>query len=150
MSGKATGSARILLVEDEWTVRELARLILEHEGWAVVEAGSLEEAAEFIRAENSYFDLFILDLHLPDGLGTQLAEQIRHSCQNARVLFTTGDPVWLRRLESEGESVLPKPFTPFQIIQAVRQTLARRRRGGDLRTPGKALPCGRDAAPTGE
>ena len=150
MSGKGTASARILLVDDEWAVRELARLILEHEGWAVVEAGSLEQAVECIRAENGYFDLFILDLHLPDGLGTQLAEQIRRSCHDARVLFATGDPGWLRRLEGEGQAVLPKPFTPLQIIQAVRPVLAERRRGGDFHTSGKVLPGGRDAPPTGE
>lgn len=127
MPGKGIDSARILLVEDERAVREMARLILEHEGWAVVEAGSLEQAGGCIRAENGYFDLFILDLHLPDGLGTHLAEEIRRCSQNARVLFATGDQGWLRRLESEGAAVLPKPFTPLQIIEAVRHILAERR-----------------------
>lgn len=126
MPGITPASARILLVEDESAVRELARQILEHEGWEVVEAGSLEQAADCTRASNGRFDLLLLDLHLPDGLGTQLADEIRRSGGNARVIFTTGDPGWLRRLGSEGETVLPKPFTLLQIIQAVRLALAGR------------------------
>lgn len=124
MSSKGTDTARILLVDDERAVRELARLILEHERWEVVEAGSLEEAAECIRAEKRCFDVFIVDLHLPDGLGTQLAQEIRRSCENARVIFTTGDPGWIQHLGAEGEAVLPKPFTPLQMIQSARLALA--------------------------
>ncbi len=124
MSGKDTNTARILLVEDERTVRELARLILDHEGWDIVEAGSLTEAAECMRTKIRPFDLFILDICLPDGFGTQLAEKMRQTEANPKVLYMTGDPGWLRRLGAEGAPLLPKPFTPLQMIQAVQQALA--------------------------
>ena len=124
MSGKDTDAARILLVEDEQTVRELARLFLEREGWEVVEAGNLIEAVECVRAAKGSFDLFILDICLPDGFGTQLVEQMRFSGGNPNVIYMTGDPGWLERLRVEQAQLLPKPFTPLQLIHAVRQTLA--------------------------
>ena len=124
MSGIDTNAVRILLVEDEHTVRELARLILDHEGWDIVEAGSLTEAAECVRTKKRPFDLFILDICLPDGFGTQLVEKMRHTGANPKVIYMTGDPGWLRRLGAEGAALLQKPFTPLQMIQAVHEALA--------------------------
>ena len=127
MSGKDTNGVRILLVEDEQSVRELARLLLENEGWEVVGAGSLIEAAERVRTANGSFDLLIVDICLPDGFGTQLVEKMRQAGGNPNVIYTTGDPGWLRRLNVEGASVVPKPFTSVQMIHAARLALAGRR-----------------------
>ncbi len=123
MSAIDTNAARILVVEDEHTVRELVRLILNHEGWDIAEADSLTEAAECVRTKKPPFDLLILDICLPDGFGTQLVEKMRHNGANPKVLYMTGDPGWLRRLGAEGAALLPKPFTPRQMIEAVQQAL---------------------------
>jgi len=122
--GDRIGPPRMLLVEDERAVRELGRLILEHDGWDVEEAGSLEEAQECLRSKSGSYDLFIVDLRLPDGLGTELAEEIHRASGRARLIFTTGDPGSQRRLENQGHAVLPKPYTPLQMIQAAREALA--------------------------
>src|SRR3974390_882369 len=125
MAGKGTYVLRILLVEDDRAVREMARMILEHESWEVVEASSLEDARDCLRNKNRYFDLFIIDLHLPDGLGTQLVEEIRRSRGTASVVIATGDPGRLKHLKGDAAVVLPKPFTPLQLTQAARHGLAR-------------------------
>ncbi|MGO9242557.1 MAG: response regulator [Bryobacteraceae bacterium] len=124
MSGTDTKAVRILLLEDEHAVRELARLILDHEGWEIVQAGSLTEAAECVRTKKRPFDLFIVDICLPDGFGTQLVEKMRQTGADPMVIYMTGDPGWLRRLGAEGAALLQKPFTPLQLIQAVQQALA--------------------------
>jgi DNA-binding response OmpR family regulator len=113
----------ILLVDDDDAVRGLARVILEHERWHVVEAGSLREAFGRVRDGQFRPDVAVVDLLLPDGLGTELTEALRRARQRSKIIYITGDPGWLRRLNTGGNSVLAKPFTPLQLVVAVRAAL---------------------------
>ena len=113
----------ILLVDDDEAVRGLARVILQHEGWSVVEAGSLLDAEEKIRRGEVRPQVAVVDLLLPDGLGTELAEELRRARNRSRIVYITGDPGWLRKLNAGSEHVLPKPFTPVQLVVTVRGAL---------------------------
>jgi len=113
----------ILLVDDDRAVRGLARVILEHEGWQVEEAGSLGEARDKLRTGGFRPHVTVVDLFLPDGLGTELAENLREARQKSEIVYITGDPGWLRRLSAGTASVLAKPFTPVQLVVAVRAAL---------------------------
>ena len=121
-SGRA-GNLRILLVDDEYAVRTVARLILEREGHQVAEACCIKEAQRSLSSPTPAFDLLILDVCLPDGLGTTLGEGLRGRGGRPRVMFMTGDPGWLESLRSGPEPILPKPFTSVQMIQAVTQAI---------------------------
>lgn len=114
----------VLLVDDDPAVRSLARIILQHEGWQVKEAGSLQEAFEILRAGGFRPHITVVDLLLPDGLGTELAEHLRQARAKSRIVYITGDPGWLRRLSAKAETVLAKPFTPVQLVVVVRAALA--------------------------
>ena len=113
----------ILLVDDDRAVRSLARIILEHEGWQVEEAGSLQEAFDKMRTDGFRPHVAIVDLLLPDGLGTELVEDLRQARPKSKIVYITGDPGWLRRLSAKNETVLAKPFTPTQLGMAVRAAL---------------------------
>lgn len=113
----------ILLVDDDDAVRGLARVILEHEGWHVMEAGSVGEATGRVRDGGFRPHVAVVDLFLPDGLGTELSEDLLLARHKSRIIYITGDPGWLRRLNAGSESVLAKPFTPVQLVAAVRAAL---------------------------
>lgn len=115
----------ILLVDDDHTVRSFARIILEHEGWQVEEAGSLREAFEQVRSCGFRPHVTVVDILLPDGVGTELVGDLRQARPKSKVIFITGDPGWLRRLNAhaQADAVLAKPFTPVQLVVAVRSAL---------------------------
>jgi DNA-binding response OmpR family regulator len=113
----------ILLVDDDEAVRGFARVILEHERWHVVEAGSLQEAVGRVKEGQFRPDVAVVDLLLPDGLGTELTQGLRQLRPKSKIIYITGDPGWLRRLNAGGDSVLAKPFTPAQLVLAVRTAL---------------------------
>jgi CheY-like chemotaxis protein len=113
----------ILLVDDDDAVRGLARVILEHEGWRVEEAGSVEEAKGKVREGGFRPHVAVVDLLLPDGFGTELTEDLRSARSKSKIVYITGDPSWLRKLNAGSESFLAKPFTPVQLIVAVRAAL---------------------------
>lgn len=113
----------ILLVDDDDAVRGLARVILEHERWRVEEAGSVEEARGKVRAGRFRPYVAVVDMLLPDGFGTELTEDLRLARSKSKIVYITGDPSWLRKLNACGETVLAKPFTPVQLIVAVRAAL---------------------------
>lgn len=113
----------ILLVDDDPAVRGLARIILAHEGWQVVEAGCLREAFEKVRVDGFRPHIAVVDLCLPDGLGTELVEDLQQARAKAKIVYITGDPGWLRRLDPASHTVLAKPFTPMQLVVVVRAAL---------------------------
>ena len=117
----------VLLVGDDAAVTGLARAILVHERWRVEVAGSLEEAFEKIRTGGFRPHVAVVDLCLPDGLRTELAHDLRQARPRSRIIYITGDPVWLRRLSGPDHSVLAKPFTPLQLVTAVRAALDKMR-----------------------
>lgn len=113
----------ILLVDDDDAVRGLARVILEHEGWYVKEAGTVEEARNRVREGGFRPSIAVVDLLLPDGFGTDLTEDLRQARHKSKIVYITGDPGWLRKLNGAGDCVLAKPFTPIQLVVAVRAAL---------------------------
>lgn len=113
----------ILLVDDDEAVRGLARVILEHEGWRVEEAGNLGEAVSRIREQGFRPHVAVVDLLLPDGFGTELADDLRRVRPKSGIVYITGDPGWLRRMSSGSDFVLAKPFTPVQLVMIVKSAL---------------------------
>ncbi len=119
------GHESILLVEDEHTVRALARELLQSRGYAVWEASSADEAlAQAEEIEN--LDLLLTDFMLPGLNGEQLAEEMRRRHPGLKVLFMSGytgkfSAPALERLPPE--SWVQKPFDALSLTTAVRERL---------------------------
>lgn len=72
---------RILMVEDEESIRETIKLNLELEGYEMVTAGHGRDAMRYVN--DQHFDLVILDVMLPEIDGFQICEQIRLTNRDA-------------------------------------------------------------------
>jgi CheY-like chemotaxis protein len=123
------GHERILLVEDEVTVRLMTRRLLETRGYRVVEAVSGREALEVWQRQKGKIDLLLTDMVMPDGLaGRELAEQLRAEKPELPVIFVSGysaevagrDPEFFRRSHSQ---FLQKPYSTDTLLQALRRCL---------------------------
>jgi two-component system, NtrC family, response regulator len=79
---------RILLIDDEESIRRLAEKELGGKRRAVRTAGSAAEAFEVIRRHP--FDIIVLDIRLPDGDGLDLLEKFRQSVPDVEVILITG------------------------------------------------------------
>ncbi|WP_456419828.1 sigma-54-dependent transcriptional regulator [Thermovibrio sp.] len=78
---------RVLVLEDEASLRDILALILEDFGYEVEEAGSLREARE--RLNEGEFDLALVDLRLPDGSGMELVREIKGRNPETEVIIIT-------------------------------------------------------------
>lgn len=114
---------QLLLVEDDMSLGETLRERLVKEGYAVEKAESAADAIEFVKAKN--FDLFILDVGLPDGMGFDLAKKIR-ALSSSPFIFVTAQSDAESRLvgyEVGAEEYIPKPFHLKELLMRVRHVL---------------------------
>jgi two-component system cell cycle sensor histidine kinase/response regulator CckA len=121
------GHETILLVEDEAPVRRLAKLLLEHHGYRVHEAGNGQEALSIWAERQSEIDLLLTDMIMPGGCsGRELAEKIHADRDNIKILYTTGyspDAFSEHLTLTEGVNFLGKPYSPAKLTQTVRHCL---------------------------
>ncbi len=117
----------VLLVEDEAAVRRLARRVLEKAGYRIVEAGTPAAALHAMADVRIAVDLLLTDVVMPGMNGRQLAERLRQGRPDLKVLFMSGyteDQVMRYGIGSGEVPFLGKPYTPAQLLESVRQTLA--------------------------
>lgn len=114
---------RILLVEDQDTVRQVLRCILEDGGYQVIEARNGAEALPLCRLEKP--DLVVTDLLMPDKDGLEIIAELRQVASGLPVLAITGGghvgaALYLAVAETLGAAlVLEKPFAGPVLLQAV-------------------------------
>jgi PAS domain S-box-containing protein len=122
----APGTERILLVEDDDSVRELAREILEMNGYTVFEARNGVEALAFCESGKERLDLMITDLVMPRMGGRDLARNVAPLLPELKVLYLSGytdSAVMHQGNLDPGSFFLQKPFTPAALAHKVREAL---------------------------
>jgi DNA-binding NarL/FixJ family response regulator len=134
MTGVQGSSRSVVVVEDHPTVREGLCLVLEREGFAVLDrAGTIEEGhAAIVRHAP---DVALIDVNLPDGSGVELARRLLRRDSRLGVLLYTGDEeieVLVEALESGARGVTLKASEPETTMRAVRAVAA----GGTFIDPG--------------
>jgi len=108
----------VLLVDDEETVRWVSRRVLEADGWEVLEAADGEAALQIIGEREGRLALVVTDLNMPRVSGRELAEVVSVFYPGLPVLGITG---FLSAVSHDRRlPILPKPFTPGSLVQAVR------------------------------
>jgi len=117
-----SGRGRILVIEDEAGVRNIAVTVLRSRGYEVEEAEDGEEALEIINAKPGHFDLVISDVVMPGMNGPTLIKQAREKLGHARVIFISGyaEQELARQLDDRAVSFLPKPFSVRQLSELVK------------------------------
>jgi CheY-like chemotaxis protein len=120
------GSETILLVEDEPVVRQLARRILEMNGYTVLEAGDVGDARRLCATHPGPIQLLLTDVVMPVMSGRGLADALSGLRPGMRVLYMSGytdDAVMRHGIQAEGVPFLQKPFTPQGLAAKVREVL---------------------------
>jgi signal transduction histidine kinase/ActR/RegA family two-component response regulator len=118
------GTETILLVEDEPSVRELTRLILERHGYELLVAADPLEALAIVERHDSPIDVLVSDVVMPLLSGPELARRIRELRPRMRTLFLSGyteELVGAKGGLSEMDGFLSKPFTPDALARKVRE-----------------------------
>ena len=119
----------VLIVDDELSIREIARRYLEHAGFTVLEARDGLEGLTLARERQP--DVIVLDVMLPKLDGWRVLEELRSNLPLERripvlMLTARGDESdRLRGLESGAEDYLVKPFSPRELVARVKIMLRR-------------------------
>ena len=119
---------KVMVVDDEPKIVQLARDYLEHAGFAVVVAHDGKAALATARAQNP--DLVILDLGLPELDGLDVARTLRAE-SNVPIVMLTGrseETDKLVGLELGADDYVTKPFSPKELVARVRAVLRRTER----------------------
>lgn len=130
-----TPKPKVLLIEDEKTIRRFVRAAVEEEGCAVIEAETM--AGGLIEAGVQKPDLLILDLGLPDGNGIDLIRDLRGWSEVPVLILSarTQEDDKIDALDAGADDYLTKPFSVGELRARLRALLRRRLRSGEGATP---------------
>jgi serine/threonine protein kinase len=131
MSGAAARSRTVLLLEDDLLVRDILRRYLELSGFQVTETGDGKETVRLYGealAQGWRYDLVIIDLTIPEGLGGAEAMQIlRQYDPQVVAIVSSGyrdDPIMRNPAAHGFAAALPKPYHRESLLQVVNGVLA--------------------------
>ncbi len=122
----STSARSVLLVDDTPVIRHLAQHVLEEAGYDAHSAEDGAAALGFLRARQVPVDVVVTDLAMPQMDGFTLIRELRKLSPKTRVVLMTGyvDAVELAERSSERpDLVLPKPFRPPELLDAVSTVL---------------------------
>ena len=125
-SGGAAAPPRVLVIDDEPTIRAALRRYFGRRGWAYDDAESGAEALTMLLDDcGARYALVISDLRMPQLSGSQLFERLATACPELlrRLVFTTGDTASQEAadfLERSGCVVLEKPFSLQRLDELIR------------------------------
>lgn len=116
---------QVLIVDDEWNMRNLLRIYLAREGFATKEASTGREALKMINQHT--FDVILLDVMMPDMDGWQVCRAVRETSQVPILMLTarseTKDKV--HGLGAGADDYLTKPFEPEELLARIHALLRR-------------------------
>ncbi|MBL0715468.1 MAG: PAS domain S-box protein, partial [Desulfosarcina sp.] len=125
----AGGTEQVLFVDDESSLVELGRLMLEKLGYRVTGVTSPHEALENVRQDPGRYDLVVTDLTMPGLKGDRLAEAIKKINPAIPVLICSGYSQPAIKAQGAGDAVdgyIDKPITFEKLAQAVQKALSGR------------------------
>lgn len=127
----AKDSTRILIVDDDPSTRFVLRLVLEREGYLVLEASDGGKALEMLEAD-PLPDVVAADLMMPMVSGFQLIERLRSEPRTLAIpiVVVTSNPDAAPRLSSSGmvDAIVSKPFTASDLTRGIYDVKDRRMR----------------------
>ncbi|MFL5960106.1 MAG: response regulator [Gaiellaceae bacterium] len=113
--------ARVLVVDDEASIRLLCRVNLELDGHDVLEADTLADARATLAAED--VDVVLLDVHLHGERSDALVAECRARRPPIPVVVVTGSADVTEERLTEADAILPKPFELDALLTTVRNLI---------------------------
>jgi len=117
---------RVLIVEDEVSIRKFININLRRNGFEVLEAGSGEKAFELIKTCKP--DIMVLDIMLPGIDGFEVCKRVREDMPDIIVIMLTAkaqDTDKIMGLELGADDYMVKPFNPLELVARIRSILRR-------------------------
>ena len=112
---------KVLLVEDEESIRKFVKINLEREGYIIFEAGSGEDGIEIARREKP--DIVVLDIMLPGIDGFEVCKTLRGEFPNLGIIMLTAkaeDYDKIMGLQYGTDDYLTKPFNPTELTLRIK------------------------------
>jgi two-component system response regulator ResD len=116
---------QVLVVDDEWNMRNLLRIYLMKEGFAIMEATTGREALSMIKKHD--FDIILLDVMMPDMDGWQVCKAVRE-IGTIPVLMLTARSETKDKIHGLGigaDDYLTKPFEPEELLARIYSLIRR-------------------------
>jgi len=120
--------ARILIVDDEESIRKVLATILEEEGYVAETAKNGKEAIE--KSETKFYNLALIDIRLPDMEGTELLTAIKETTPKMVKIIMTGYPSLQNAVEAVNkgaDAYILKPFKVEDILKTIKEELKKQR-----------------------
>jgi DNA-binding response OmpR family regulator len=132
--------ARILLIDDDDSVRTMLHLTLAHFGHTVIEARNGKEGLELFEHANA--DLLITDIVMPEKEGLEVLMELRKRHPPVKIIaISGGDYLHMAKLMGAAK-VLAKPFSTDVLIAAIDELLP-----GDVYGAGGVMPAAAASSP---
>ncbi len=123
---------RIMVLDDEPSITQVARQALEQAGYTPEEFNSSPEAWTQLTTSPERYELLLIDYQMPDLTGVELAARVRHATSSLPIIIMTarsGDLDLTKLQELGGVSVLQKPFDLSELVARVNAALQTRSPG---------------------
>ncbi len=122
----ARGTETVLLAEDDCTVRQMMKDILEQHGYSVIEAEDGEDAVRKFMENKDSINLFLSDVIMPKKDGKTAYEELKAVKPDIKVLFVSGysgDKIYKKGIAKEDMRVMLKPFSAEELLNQIREVL---------------------------
>ena len=117
-------NTRILIVDDDETIRATMKAILEEEGYTVDLAGSGKEGIQ--KTNERAYNIALLDIRLPDMEGVQLLKLMKETLPRTRKIMVTGYPSTQNAIEAlnkNADAYLIKPVDIEKLLSTIKEQL---------------------------
>ena len=117
-------NARIIIIDDDKSIRQVLKTILEEEGYAVDTADTGKEAV--LKTNEKVYNLALIDMRLPDIEGIDLILKIKDTTPRMRKIIVTGYPTIQNAMEAvnrQADAFILKPFDVERVLQTIREQL---------------------------
>jgi len=119
-----TGTAKILIVDDDESIRKVLEAILEEKGYAVESVGTAKKAIEVTKKK--LYNVALLDIRLPDMEGTELLSRIKDTIPRMRKIIITGFPTLQNAIDAvnrRADAYIMKPFDVEKVLATIEEQL---------------------------
>jgi DNA-binding NtrC family response regulator len=115
---------RILIVDDDESIRKVLAAILEENGYEVETAENGETAIQ--KTKTQFYNLVLFDIRLPDYEGTTLITKVKDTVPKMRKIIVTGFPSLQNAIDSlnkGADAYIVKPFDMDKVLQTIKEQL---------------------------
>jgi two-component system response regulator AtoC len=117
-------SARILVIDDEESIRKTVSLTLQYAGYRVDTAENGKQAIK--KAQDNFYNIALIDIRLPDMEGTELLTALKETTPKMVKIILTGYPALenaVRAVNKKADAYLIKPVNTEELLKVIKENL---------------------------